>query len=218
MFAVNVESMFLTTQAFTPAVTASGRGRIVNMTSVSTALVITDSTPYVASKMAVIGLTRGTATELAGSGTTVNAVAPSVVATPGTADVPDEAFAAFAQTQAIKRVSSPTTSSGRWPSWSPTTRRSSPARPSTSTAAWSGPAETAPTVPEHHPRDDPHPHDEEHEMDGTTSSTLWTPTRVGRLDLAHRLAMAPMTRSRATPQGVPTEQNARYYASGPRSA
>ena len=49
-------------------------------------------------------------------------------------------------------------------------------------------------------------------MDGTTSSTLWTPTRVGRLDLAHRLAMAPMTRSRATPQGVPTEQNARYYA------
>ena len=107
MFAVNVESMFLTTQAFTPAVTASGRGRIVNLTSVSTALVIADSTPYIASKMAVIGLTRGTATELAGSGTTVNAGAPSVVATPGTADVPDEAFAAFAQTQAIKRVGQP---------------------------------------------------------------------------------------------------------------
>ncbi len=41
---------------------------------------------------------------------------------------------------------------------------------------------------------------------------LWAPTTVGRLELRHRLAMAPMTRSRATPEGVPTEQNARYYA------
>jgi N-ethylmaleimide reductase len=42
--------------------------------------------------------------------------------------------------------------------------------------------------------------------------TLWTPVRVGRLTLRHRLAMAPMTRSRATPDGVPHPRSAEYYA------
>jgi N-ethylmaleimide reductase len=41
---------------------------------------------------------------------------------------------------------------------------------------------------------------------------LWTPVTVGRLELSHRLAMAPMTRSRATSEGVPTAMNAEYYA------
>ena len=44
------------------------------------------------------------------------------------------------------------------------------------------------------------------------TTTLWEPTTVGALDLPHRLAMAPMTRSRATPEGVPTPLNAEYYA------
>ncbi|MCX4993597.1 alkene reductase [Streptomyces sp. NBC_00568] len=42
--------------------------------------------------------------------------------------------------------------------------------------------------------------------------SLWTPTTVGTLNLPHRLAMAPMTRDRSTPEGVPTELNAEYYA------
>lgn len=41
---------------------------------------------------------------------------------------------------------------------------------------------------------------------------LWEPARAGSLRLPHRLAMAPMTRSRSTPEGVPTELNAEYYA------
>ncbi|GGP68359.1 alkene reductase [Saccharothrix coeruleofusca] len=41
---------------------------------------------------------------------------------------------------------------------------------------------------------------------------LWTPVKVGDISLEHRLAMAPMTRDRATPEGVPTELNALYYA------
>ncbi len=44
------------------------------------------------------------------------------------------------------------------------------------------------------------------------TDTLFAPTRVGRLDLTHRLAMAPMTRSRSGAGGVPTEHNAEYYA------
>ncbi|WP_426570316.1 alkene reductase [Streptomyces canus] len=43
-------------------------------------------------------------------------------------------------------------------------------------------------------------------------NALWTPTTVGALSLPHRLVMAPMTRDRSTPQGVPTELNAEYYA------
>jgi N-ethylmaleimide reductase len=42
--------------------------------------------------------------------------------------------------------------------------------------------------------------------------SLWRPTRVGRIELANRLVMAPMTRDRSTPEGVPTDQNADYYA------
>ncbi|MFF3348921.1 alkene reductase [Streptomyces sp. NPDC002779] len=41
---------------------------------------------------------------------------------------------------------------------------------------------------------------------------LWTPTTVGALALPHRLVMAPMTRDRSTPEGVPTPLNAEYYA------
>lgn len=44
------------------------------------------------------------------------------------------------------------------------------------------------------------------------SRTLWDPVDVGAIKLEHRLVMAPMTRSRADADGVPTELNARYYA------
>ncbi|MEU1444019.1 alkene reductase [Streptomyces mirabilis] len=43
-------------------------------------------------------------------------------------------------------------------------------------------------------------------------TALWNPTVAGDIPLPHRLAMGPLTRSRATPEGVPTELNAEYYA------
>lgn len=43
-------------------------------------------------------------------------------------------------------------------------------------------------------------------------SALWHPTVAGDIPLPHRLAMAPLTRNRSTPEGVPTELNAEYYA------
>ena len=43
-------------------------------------------------------------------------------------------------------------------------------------------------------------------------SALFTPTRLGRIDLANRLVMAPMTRSRADNDGVVGDLTATYYA------
>lgn len=43
-------------------------------------------------------------------------------------------------------------------------------------------------------------------------SQIFTPVRVGRHTLKNRLVMAPMTRSRADDEGVPTELVATYYA------
>jgi N-ethylmaleimide reductase len=43
-------------------------------------------------------------------------------------------------------------------------------------------------------------------------STLFTPTRLGAIELTNRLVMAPMTRSRALPNGVVGEMTAIYYA------
>lgn len=43
-------------------------------------------------------------------------------------------------------------------------------------------------------------------------NTIWSPVKIGKLDLQHRLAMAPMTRSRARPDGTPGDSAALYYA------
>ena len=48
----------------------------------------------------------------------------------------------------------------------------------------------------------------------TTAATevLWSPTQLGRIGLAHRVAMAPMTRSRATRDGLVTDLTRTYYS------
>ncbi|MTD56887.1 SDR family NAD(P)-dependent oxidoreductase [Amycolatopsis pithecellobii] len=107
VFEVNVDTLFRVTQAFLPGLTEGGWGRIVNVTSNSVSLVIPSATPYMSSKMAIIGFTRGLATELAEQGVTVNAIAPSFTRTPGTEAGPAEFFDIVPQLQAIKRLQQP---------------------------------------------------------------------------------------------------------------
>ena len=43
------------------------------------------------------------------------------------------------------------------------------------------------------------------------SSTLFAPLQVGRLNLSHRIVLAPLTRTRATEDHVHTQLGVEYY-------
>lgn len=108
VLSINLDSMFLMSKAFVPAMQEAGWGRVINLTTGSCFLPNRQMTHYISSKMGVIGFTRALATEVADSGVTVNAIAPSLVRTPGTlADTKEEEFQLVAESQPIKRVQMP---------------------------------------------------------------------------------------------------------------
>lgn len=79
---VNITGMFLTTKHAVPELKESDRPSIVNISSISGKRPLPSRTPYVASKMAVIGLTRTLAFELSEWDVTVNAICPGATAGP----------------------------------------------------------------------------------------------------------------------------------------
>lgn len=107
--AVNLDSVFLMTQAFLPAMRKEGWGRIVNVSSAAFNAAPPNGAPYVASKGGVVGLTRAVATEAGVDGVTCNAVAPNPVRTPGAEGgaVSEEMFNAIAATQPVPKVMVP---------------------------------------------------------------------------------------------------------------
>ncbi len=89
--AVNVRSVFLCSRAASRPMREAGSGRIVNIASNVTTFGMANLMHYVASKAAVVGMTRSMARELGPFGIAVNAVAPGLVTTEITADtVPAE--------------------------------------------------------------------------------------------------------------------------------
>jgi 3-oxoacyl-[acyl-carrier protein] reductase len=107
--AVNVESALWLAQAFTPGMAQRGFGRIVFIVSDTlwdppAAMLL----PYVASKGAIVGITRTLARGLGPDGIAVTAVAPGLTDTPGSRTVnTDVEFDATVGRQSLKRRLTP---------------------------------------------------------------------------------------------------------------
>jgi NAD(P)-dependent dehydrogenase (short-subunit alcohol dehydrogenase family) len=78
---VNVNGVLRTCQSFYEPLVASGRGRVINIASLSSYLGLLEVAAYGTSKSAVLGLTRSLAVEWAPKGVNVNAIAPGVFKT-----------------------------------------------------------------------------------------------------------------------------------------
>ncbi len=86
---VNVDAGIVAVQAALPGMRARGFGRIVNIASITISGGWAHLSPYVASKGALIGLTRAWAREFGPYGVTVNAIAPGAFPTDAEAIHPD---------------------------------------------------------------------------------------------------------------------------------
>lgn len=102
---VNVEAGVVCVQAALPHMKAQGWGRIVNIASVTFSGGWPNLAPYIASKAALIGLTRAWAREFGEWGITVNCVSPGAFPTDAEKIHPDpEGYARMVlERQAVKR-------------------------------------------------------------------------------------------------------------------
>lgn len=82
VMATNVRSCFLGLKYAIPAIAATGGGSVVNLGSTSGLIGNPDAVAYVASKHAVIGLTRAAAAEWGHARVRVNCVAPGPIESP----------------------------------------------------------------------------------------------------------------------------------------
>ena len=105
MQAMNLMTAATITKAAIPALTASGRGRIVNIGAGAAIKAGMGMGAYAASKSGVHRLTEALAEELGGKGVTVNAILPSIIDTPtNRKDMPDADTSQWVQPAAIADV------------------------------------------------------------------------------------------------------------------
>lgn len=100
---VNVRGSWLMTRAAVPHLRDSGAGRIVNLASDTALWGAPKLLAYVASKGAIIAMTRSLARELGDDNITVNAVAPGLVDCEATAYVPADRHQFYQQGRALSR-------------------------------------------------------------------------------------------------------------------
>jgi 3-oxoacyl-[acyl-carrier protein] reductase len=105
---INFLGYFLVSKAMYPLIKKTGTGRIINVASRTYFLANPGQMAYVASKGAVMGMTRVLAKECGDEGITVNAIMPGMVATPGTMEHSQEdAFNRVMMNQCIKKRVTP---------------------------------------------------------------------------------------------------------------
>lgn len=100
----NLRSAFLCTRAALRILLRQRAGRIINLASVSGLRGNAGQANYSASKAALVGFTKSVAREAASRGVTVNAVAPGLIATDITVNMPEKARDALIQQIPLGRM------------------------------------------------------------------------------------------------------------------
>ena len=104
---VNVTGTFLCCRAAIPVMTRQGRGKIVNISSLSARTGRPVPVNYAASKGAVVSLTQTLAREVGPAGIFVNAIAPGPIATEMTGQFTPESYARLTAGRAAQRDGAP---------------------------------------------------------------------------------------------------------------
>jgi 3-oxoacyl-[acyl-carrier protein] reductase len=104
---VNLTGMFNCTRTMVPAMIDNRFGRVINAASVVGIYGNLGQSNYVATKAAIIGLTKVWARELGPKGVTVNAVAPGFVATGMTAGLPEKVLNRVKERTPLGRLGEP---------------------------------------------------------------------------------------------------------------
>lgn len=107
VMSVNVRGTWLMTRAVLPHLRAAGGGKVVNLASDTALWGAPRLMPYVASKGAVIAMTRSMARELGSDGIAVNAVAPGLTLVEATEYVPAERHQHYVDGRALRRPQRP---------------------------------------------------------------------------------------------------------------
>ena len=105
--ATNARGPWLVSRALAPQMLAAGHGRIVNIASDAALYGSPRLAHYIASKGALIALTRAMARELGDHSITVNAVAPGLTEGPSAEGIPAARHALYAENRAISRPQQP---------------------------------------------------------------------------------------------------------------
>lgn len=107
VMAVNVRGLWLMTRAAVPLMTSSSHGKVINVASDTALWGAPKLMAYVASKGAVISMSRAMARELGEHNICVNVIAPGLTHCEATEYVPEARYAHYADGRALKHEQQP---------------------------------------------------------------------------------------------------------------